>query len=158
MADKTSSCLQAGCGCLTLVGIVIACVFIVALQSTPSGIQENPAVAPKPAITNRGTKTEGIGTTILYSLDDAKWSEEEFRELCRMQKRSYSDRFLNLVVFDKAENIAFPINQVSGHYADEKDMKHIIAIYQFNGDAFSEITFYHPGNMWKSKPRIEKLP
>jgi hypothetical protein len=161
MNKKKPGCLQLGIGCFGMMGIAMLCLLMFASQMPSVQVGDNgtanSATQKSSFLTKIGERFDGTGSTIVFALNDEEWSIERLRELCSKEKSARAGEFRNVVVFDRSENAAFPVNVTSGGYVDESHFKHIIAVYNYNGDSFSELVIYYPKNMWTGKASREKL-
>lgn len=82
---------------------------------------------------------------------------DKLRALCREKKGNNSaEVFYLLVVFDAEDTARFPNNPLTAEFSDERDLRHIKAIYVHNKkNGFSELR-YHNGGLWDTKPTREK--
>jgi hypothetical protein len=77
---------------------------------------------------------------------------ENLKSFCRYQKKNNNaERFYYAVIFDEASNARFPTDPFTARFGlDEKAMKHIRAIYEYNNiNGFSELSYYSK-NSWES--------
>lgn len=118
-----------------------------------------PEVSSPFAFVARKTEQDGLSNRMdLYALD-GPLEPEALRELCRETMGSTDAKaFTFVVVFDSAENAAFPNSPFTAEYGLEEDkMRHIVAMFTFNKvNGFNELVRYVP-NMWEGKAIREKI-
>ena len=105
------------------------------------------------------TKTERDGlrdVMDLYSFS-GKFDMMELEAFCRERKeRSPAKAFYYVVIFDDPTNAVFPNNPFTATFNEEREAKHVRAIYCYNRlNGFSELDVYEL-NSWESRPTTIK--